>query len=59
MIKDRSWTEINLDNYRNNVAKLKSLIRKDQKIMQIVKADAYGHGAYRNGNSDSWSSQCR
>ncbi len=47
MIKDRSWTEINLDNYRNNVAKLKSLIRKDQKIMQIVKADAYGHGAYR------------
>lgn len=46
MEKDRSWTEINLSNFEFNLNELKKYIRDDQKIMQIVKADAYGHGAY-------------
>jgi alanine racemase len=44
--KDRSWTEIDLDNFAHNLAELKRFFgRKD--FMQIVKADAYGHGAYQ------------
>lgn len=42
---DRSWTEINLANYRYNLQQLRKIIPPYQKIMQIVKADAYGHGA--------------
>lgn len=46
MIKDRSWVEINLDNFRHNLNELKKLMLPGQNFMQIVKADAYGHGAY-------------
>ncbi|MFO7896435.1 MAG: alanine racemase, partial [Candidatus Cloacimonadales bacterium] len=47
MSKDRSWTEINLANYRHNMAQLHNFLPANQQIMQIVKADAYGHGAYQ------------
>ena len=47
MSKDRSWTEINLANYRHNMARLRNFLPANQQIMQIVKADAYGHGAYQ------------
>ncbi|MGL4759899.1 MAG: alanine racemase [Sarcina sp.] len=38
------WAEINLDNIRNNIREIKKLT-KDKKIIAVVKADAYGHGA--------------
>lgn len=44
---DRSWTEIDLDNFQHNLLKLKEFIPSEKAIMQIVKADAYGHGAYQ------------
>ncbi len=44
---DRSWTEIDLDNFQHNLQELKKFIPENKTIMQIVKADAYGHGAYR------------
>jgi len=44
---DRSWTEIDLDIFRDNLMGLKKLISADKAVMQIVKADAYGHGAYQ------------
>ena len=44
-ILDRSWTEINLNNYLHNLNQLKKVLNPQTKIMQIVKADAYGHGA--------------
>lgn len=44
-IKDRSWTEINLDHFSYNLNELKKLLKPSQGFMQIVKADAYGHGA--------------
>ena len=47
MPQDRSWTEINLANYRHNIAQLRNWLPAHQQIMQIVKADAYGHGAYQ------------
>ena len=44
-IHDRSWVEIDLDAFRANLSILKSMLHPGQDFMQIVKADAYGHGA--------------
>ncbi|MBN2018096.1 MAG: alanine racemase [Candidatus Cloacimonetes bacterium] len=41
----RSWTIIDLDNFRYNVEKLKNILPEETEYMQIVKADAYGHGS--------------
>nr|WP_317358420.1 alanine racemase [uncultured Tyzzerella sp.] len=42
---ERVVAEINLDNIAYNVANIRKTIDKKTKIMAIVKADAYGHGA--------------
>lgn len=41
----RVWAEINLDNIAQNIKEIRQKISKGAKIMSIVKADAYGHGA--------------
>ncbi|MDP8220555.1 MAG: alanine racemase [Candidatus Stygibacter frigidus] len=41
----RSWVEIDLDAYQHNFKALADRISPQTRIMQIVKADAYGHGA--------------
>ncbi|TSA23271.1 alanine racemase, partial [bacterium] len=41
----RSWTIIDLDNFRHNVKQLRNYLSADTQYMQIVKADAYGHGS--------------
>jgi alanine racemase len=46
MTKERSRVEISLDNFRSNLTELKKYLLPQQNFMQIVKADAYGHGAY-------------
>lgn len=48
-IFDRSWVEIDLAAFRHNLKQLKSLLPQDVAFMQIVKADAYGHGALEIG----------
>lgn len=40
-----SWLEIDLKKYVHNIAYIKKLISPKTKILQVVKADAYGHGA--------------
>lgn len=40
-----AWVEINLEYLAQNVKAFKSLIKKDVKLLAVVKADAYGHGA--------------
>ena len=42
----RAWVEIDLDAISHNVKEIKNIIRPDVKLMAVVKADAYGHGAY-------------
>lgn len=42
--KSRAWIEINLDNLKNNIEQIKSIIPDSTKIMAVVKANAYGHG---------------
>lgn len=43
---ERSWVEIDLSAFRANLKALKAFLAKDQGFIQIVKADAYGHGAW-------------
>ena len=43
--QQRAWVEIDLSALKHNVRQLQSLLAPDIKIMAVVKADAYGHGA--------------
>ncbi len=43
--KYRSWVEVDLDSFSRNWEELKRLVGPGVRIMQVVKADAYGHGA--------------
>ncbi|RBP44787.1 alanine racemase [Garciella nitratireducens] len=40
-----TWIEVDLDAISHNIQTIRKLVGKDKKIMGIVKADAYGHGA--------------
>lgn len=44
-LKRNAWMEVNLAAIRHNVRTIKSLMAPTCKLMAIVKADAYGHGA--------------
>lgn len=39
------WVEIDLDAIAANYQKVRKFVRKETKILGVVKADAYGHGA--------------
>ena len=39
----RCWAEINIDNLYKNIKELEKIILKE-KIMAVIKANAYGHG---------------
>lgn len=41
----RTWVTINVQELRNNARKVRSLIPGSCKMMSVIKADAYGHGA--------------
>ncbi|MDO4540454.1 MAG: alanine racemase [Syntrophomonadaceae bacterium] len=43
--RGRSWAEINLGAIADNVAAIRGLIGDGVRLMAVVKADAYGHGA--------------
>lgn len=40
-----AWVEINLEHLAQNIQAIKKMIPQGKKMMAIVKADAYGHGA--------------
>ena len=42
---ERTWAEINLDNLKFNFKNIREKTSKNAKIMAIIKADGYGHGA--------------
>jgi len=48
--KYRSWVEVDLDHFTANWMEMKRLIGPDVRILQVVKADAYGHGAIEISN---------
>ena len=41
----RTWAEVHLDRLEANVGKIREMLKPGCRIMGIVKADAYGHGA--------------
>jgi len=41
----RTWVEISLENMAHNVREYRRILGEDVRIMAVVKADAYGHGA--------------
>ena len=50
MSTSRIYAEINLNNLYNNMEMFKSIISPNTKIMCVIKADGYGHGAVRLAN---------
>ncbi len=42
-----AWIEIDLSALRHNIAIIKAIIGEKSKMMAVVKADAYGHGAVK------------
>ena len=42
-----SWVEVSLERLRNNFYAIKNSLKPGTKILAVVKADAYGHGAVR------------
>lgn len=44
--RDRAWIELDLNNLKFNVKALKKAMPKDCDLMAVVKAEAYGHGAF-------------
>lgn len=44
---DRTYAEVNLDAVRHNIQEAARNIKEGTKIMAVVKADAYGHGAVK------------
>lgn len=42
-----AWVEVNLSNLSHNINEIKKLLKGNQEIIGIIKADAYGHGAIR------------
>ncbi len=49
--KYRSWVEVDLDSFIGNLKEIKRLIGPQVDFMQVVKADAYGHGAIEISNT--------
>jgi alanine racemase len=45
--RQRAWVEIDLNALSHNVREIKNLLSPSTKLMAVVKADAYGHGAVR------------
>ncbi len=43
----RAWAEVNLDAIAHNVTEIKRKLKPGVKLMGVVKADAYGHGAFQ------------
>lgn len=44
---ERSWIEIDLSNFEHNLTEIKKFLSPGQDFLQIIKADAYGHGAFQ------------
>ncbi len=50
-LKYRSWVEVDLGHFAANWAEMRRLTGPHVKILQVVKADAYGHGAIEISNA--------
>ena len=49
-LRYRSWVEVDLGRFAANWKEMRRLVGPNVRIMQVVKADAYGHGAIEISN---------
>ncbi|MDD6327715.1 MAG: alanine racemase [Eubacteriales bacterium] len=42
---NRIYARVDIDSIRFNVMQMKALVKPDMKVLAVIKADAYGHGA--------------
>lgn len=47
----RTWLTVDLKKFKKNLSKIKAKLSPNTKILAVVKADAYGHGAVAIANS--------
>ncbi len=47
----RTWAQVNLNNLEHNLTKTRSLLKDSCKILAVVKADGYGHGAIESAKT--------
>ena len=46
----RTWAEVDLDKIENNIKHIQTHLKPETKIIGVIKADAYGHGACATAN---------
>ncbi len=46
-----AWVEVNLDNLANNIREVKRLTKPGALVTAVIKADGYGHGAAKIGQT--------
>ncbi|MBR6360480.1 MAG: alanine racemase, partial [Clostridia bacterium] len=49
MIKHRTYAAINLDNIEYNYNSVRNKVAEGVRVLCVIKADAYGHGAAEIG----------
>ena len=49
----RTWAEIDLDHLTHNFEVIRRRVGDKVKLLGVVKADGYGHGAVPSGSSSS------
>lgn len=54
-----TWAEIDLNAYRRNLEKIRALVGPDVKILALLKANAYGHGALGLGKFAQQNNLCQ
>jgi len=45
------WVEINLNAIKHNLLEVRKLVGEERQVMAVVKANAYGHGAFEVGKA--------
>lgn len=54
-----TWAEVDLNKYKANLLKIRGMVGPDVKILAVLKANAYGHGAVELGKFAEQNSLCQ
>ena len=54
-----TWAEVDLNKFQTNLLKIRGMVGPDVKILAVLKANAYGHGAVELGKFAEQNSLCQ
>ena len=54
-----TWAEVDLNKFQTNLLKIRGMVAPDVKILAVLKANAYGHGAVELGKFAEQNSLCQ